>query len=60
MTNWDQAEGELKEQAGRVTDDEELEGEGKAQGAWGDAKEKGDDLKDDLRDAADEAKDKVD
>jgi uncharacterized protein YjbJ (UPF0337 family) len=60
MANRDQAEGELKEQAGRLTDDEQLEGEGKAQGAWGDAKETGSDLKDDLGDAADEARDKLD
>jgi uncharacterized protein YjbJ (UPF0337 family) len=60
MANRDQLEGEVKEQAGRLTDDEKLEGEGKAQGAWGDAKEKGDDLKDDLKDAVDEARDKND
>ena len=60
MANRDQLEGEVKEQAGRLTDDEKLEGEGKAQGVWGDAKEKGDDLKDDLKDAVDEARDKND
>ena len=60
MANWDQAEGEVKEQAGRLTDDEELEGEGKVQGAWGDTKDAADDLKDDLKDAVDEARDKND
>ena len=55
MTNWDQAEGELKEQAGRVTDDEELEGEGKAQGAWGDAK---DTVEDKVDDAVDKVRDR--
>jgi uncharacterized protein YjbJ (UPF0337 family) len=58
MANKDQLEGEIKEQAGRLTDDEKLEGEGKVQGTWGDAKDKGDDLKDDLKDAVDEARDK--
>ena len=58
MTNKDQLEGEIKEQAGRLTDDEKLEGEGKVQGAWGDTKDAGDDLKDDLKDAVDEARDK--
>ena len=60
MANRDQLEGEVKEHAGRLTDDDKLEGEGKVQGAWGDAKEKGADLKDDLKDAAAEARDKVD
>jgi uncharacterized protein YjbJ (UPF0337 family) len=58
MANKDQLEGEIKEQAGRLKDDEKLEGEGKVQGAWGDAKDAGDDLKDDLKDAVDEARDK--
>ncbi len=39
MANKDQVEGTVKEHAGRLTDDEKLEGEGKAQGAWGDAKD---------------------
>jgi uncharacterized protein YjbJ (UPF0337 family) len=60
MANWDQAEGEVKEQGGKLTGDEELEGEGKVQGAWGDAKEAGDDLKDAAEDAWDGAKEKVD
>lgn len=48
MTNKDQVEGTVKEKVGDLTDDESLEGEGKAQGAWGDVKDKADDLKDDL------------
>jgi uncharacterized protein YjbJ (UPF0337 family) len=59
MANRDQAEGELKEQADRLTD-AEREGEGDVHVGWGDAKEKGEDLKDDVRDAADEARDKLD
>ncbi len=59
MANWDQAEGEVKEQAGRLTDDEELEREGKAQGAWGDAKDKADDAKDKVEDAVDDVKDRI-
>ena len=49
MSNRDQAEGTVKEKVGELTDDESLENEGKAQGAWGDVKEKADDLKDDLK-----------
>lgn len=48
MTNWDQVEGEVKEQGGKLTDDESTEAEGKAQGAWGDAKEKADDVEDEI------------
>jgi uncharacterized protein YjbJ (UPF0337 family) len=48
MGNRDQLEGEVEEHAGRPTDDEKHEGE-----EW-DA-----DLKDDLRDAAAEARDKA-
>jgi uncharacterized protein YjbJ (UPF0337 family) len=49
----DRIEGELKETEGKLTDDELREGEGKAQSAWGEAKDKADD-------AWDEAKEKVD
>ncbi|HSL66266.1 MAG TPA: CsbD family protein [Gaiellaceae bacterium] len=59
MANWDQAEGELKEQGGRLTGDEELEREGEAQGAWGDVKDTADDAKDKAGDAFDDAKDKL-
>jgi len=59
MADWDQAEGELKEQGGKLTGDEELEGEGKAQGAWGDVKDAADDAKDSAGDAADDVKDRL-
>jgi uncharacterized protein YjbJ (UPF0337 family) len=48
VTNKDQIEGTVKEKVGETTDDESLEREGQAQGAWGDIKEKGEDLKEDL------------
>lgn len=48
MANWDQIEGEAKEQTGKLTDDESTEAEGKAQGAFGDAKEKAEDVKDEI------------
>jgi uncharacterized protein YjbJ (UPF0337 family) len=53
MPDWDQVEGKAKEGAGRLTGDEGLETEGKAQGALGD-------VKDAAGDAWDEAKDKAD
>lgn len=48
MAKWDQIEGEVKEQGGKLTDDESTEAEGKAQGAWGDVKDKGNDAKDEI------------
>jgi uncharacterized protein YjbJ (UPF0337 family) len=51
MADWDQVEGTVKEKAGDVTDDEQLESEGKAQGAWGDAKDTVGDKVDDAVDA---------
>jgi uncharacterized protein YjbJ (UPF0337 family) len=48
MANWDQVEGKVKEEGGELTDDESTEAEGKAQGAWGDAKEKAEDAKDEI------------
>ena len=50
MSNRDQVEGTVREKVGEITDDESMEKEGQAQGAWGDVKEKADDLKDDLKD----------
>jgi uncharacterized protein YjbJ (UPF0337 family) len=50
MGNWDQVEGEVKEKAGEVTDDESLEREGQAQETWGDVKEKASDVEDEVRD----------
>jgi uncharacterized protein YjbJ (UPF0337 family) len=48
VENKDQVEGTVKEKLGDLTDDESLEAEGKAQGAWGDVKEKAEELKEDL------------
>ena len=63
MTNWDAIEGKAKEGAGRATGDKGLEGEGKVQGAWGDAKEGADDAADEAKeragDAADELRDRT-
>ena len=53
MADWDQAEGKLKEGAGELTGDEDLEREGEAQGAFGDVKEGARDLGDSLGDAKD-------
>jgi uncharacterized protein YjbJ (UPF0337 family) len=50
MENRDQVEGEVKEQAGKLTDDESMEKEGRAQEAWGDVKEKAGDVEDEVRD----------
>ncbi len=60
---WDQVEGGAKERVGDATGDEGLEGEGKVQGAWGDAKDRGDDVGDSAKekagDAADELRDRL-
>jgi uncharacterized protein YjbJ (UPF0337 family) len=50
MGNWDQVEGEVKEKAGELTDDESMEREGQAQETWGDVKEKAGDVEDEVRD----------
>jgi uncharacterized protein YjbJ (UPF0337 family) len=50
MGNWDQVEGEVKEKAGELTDDESMEREGQAQETWGDVKEKASDAEDEVRD----------
>jgi uncharacterized protein YjbJ (UPF0337 family) len=50
---WDETKGEVKEQAGKLTDDEDLEAEGKVDQAKGDVKqawEKTKDAADDLTD----------
>lgn len=59
MSNWDQVEGEAKEQVGKLTDDESLEKEGKAQEALGDVREKADDVKEKAEDVVDDLKDKI-
>ena len=55
----DRVEGRVKEGAGKVTDDEGLEQEGKDQKNWGDAKDKARGAWEDAKDAADSAKDAV-
>lgn len=55
--------GKAKEAVGGATGDEGLEGEGKVQGTWGDAKESADDVGDDAKakagDVADSLRDKL-
>jgi uncharacterized protein YjbJ (UPF0337 family) len=58
--NEDRIEGNLKEAEGKLTGDEELEQEGRAQDSWGKAKDSASDAKDSVADAADDAKDAVD
>jgi uncharacterized protein YjbJ (UPF0337 family) len=48
--NWDQVEGEVKEKAGELTDDKDMQDEGKAQETWGDVKDKAGDVEDEIRD----------
>jgi uncharacterized protein YjbJ (UPF0337 family) len=60
MGDFDQVEGEVKEQAGKLTDDEDLEKEGKVQQAWGDVKEKADDLGDEAKEKFEDVKEEVD
>jgi uncharacterized protein YjbJ (UPF0337 family) len=59
VSNWDKVEGEAKEKVGELTDDESLEKEGKAQGALGDVKEKADEGKEKIEEAADKAEDEI-
>jgi uncharacterized protein YjbJ (UPF0337 family) len=56
----DRIKGRVKEGAGKATGDKELEREGEAQVAWGDAKDKARDSWDKAKDAADDAKESVD
>ena len=53
MGDWDQAEGKLKETEGKLTGDEVREGQGKAEGAWADVKEKADDAWESVKDRFD-------
>ena len=48
VENRDQVEGTLKETEGKLTDDEVREGQGKAEKAWGDLKEKAEDVKEEI------------
>jgi uncharacterized protein YjbJ (UPF0337 family) len=59
VSNWDQVEGEAKEKVGDLTDDESLEKEGKAQGALGDVREKADEGKEKVQEAADKVEDEI-
>jgi uncharacterized protein YjbJ (UPF0337 family) len=59
VSNWDQVEGEAKEKVGDFTEDESLEKEGKAQGALGDVREKGDEAKEKVEEAADKVEDEI-
>jgi uncharacterized protein YjbJ (UPF0337 family) len=59
VSNWDQVEGEVKEQAGKLTGDEELEDEGRGQELRGDVKDKAEDVKDKAEDVADDLSDKM-
>jgi uncharacterized protein YjbJ (UPF0337 family) len=56
----DRIEGNVKEKAGKLTDDEQLEREGKGQESWGKSKDKARDAWDKGKDAADDAKDALD
>jgi uncharacterized protein YjbJ (UPF0337 family) len=56
----DRIEGRVKEGAGKVSGDEELEQEGAGQKNWGDAKDKARGAWDDAKDAAGDAKDALD
>jgi uncharacterized protein YjbJ (UPF0337 family) len=56
----DRIEGTVKEKAGKLTDDEKLEREGKAQESWGESKDKARDAWDKGKDAAEDAKESLD
>jgi uncharacterized protein YjbJ (UPF0337 family) len=53
MANMDEAKGKIKEAAGDVTDDKDLEREGKVDQATGKAKDKVGDVADKVKDALD-------
>jgi uncharacterized protein YjbJ (UPF0337 family) len=59
MSNWDKVEGEAKEQAGKLTDDDSTEKEGRVQEGAGDVKDKADDAKDKAGDAKDEVEERI-
>lgn len=56
----DKVVGETKEVAGKVTDDKQLEAEGKSEGLLGKAKEAVEDAKDKVSDVIEDVKDKFD
>jgi uncharacterized protein YjbJ (UPF0337 family) len=49
----DRVEGKVKEVGGKLTGDDSLENEGKAQGTWGKAKDKAGDVWDDVKERFD-------
>jgi len=51
----DRIEGNLKEAEGKLTGDDQLEQEGKAQDSWGKAKDSADDASEGAKDLADDA-----
>ncbi len=55
----DQVKGQVKEAAGALTGNKDLESEGKSDRRAGEAKEKLDDAKDKVKDVVDNAEDKV-
>lgn len=55
----DRITGKLKEAEGSLTGDETRETQGKAEGAWGKAKDKAGDAKDEVKEKAGELKDKL-
>ena len=58
--NFDQAKGRVKQAAGDLTDDEDLQREGKGDELLGKAKEALDDLREKADEAMDRVKEKVD
>jgi uncharacterized protein YjbJ (UPF0337 family) len=48
MPDFDKVEGELKEKEGEITGDEIREKQGEGQQAWGEAKDKAEDVKDEI------------
>ena len=60
MPNTDDLKGRAKEAAGDLTNDKDLQREGKADQAAGKVKETVDDVKDKAEDAVDAVKDKLD
>lgn len=60
MPDWDQAEGRLKQEAGRLTGDEDLQYEGGEKRTVGDVKDAAGDAKDKAGDTWEDVKDKAD
>ena len=56
----DRIEGKAKEVEGKVTGDESREAEGRAQGTWGEIKDKADDAWEDAKDKGEDLVDRID